>query len=76
MIVIWTGRGFWTFGILVGVPGLFAAATTLIWSGATFDGHPAILGVGLVVAAALNAWVGVELNRRPRPRAGRREDGT
>lgn len=65
MIVIWTGWGFWTFGILVGVPGLVAAATTLIWGEPTFDNHPAILGLGLLCAAGINVWLGLRLNRRP-----------
>jgi hypothetical protein len=75
MIIVWTGLGFWTVGILVGIPGLLAAVTTLAAGEDAFDAHPAVLGVGLILAALTNWYVGCRLNRRPFTEFGKPKGG-
>jgi hypothetical protein len=75
IFIVWTGRAFWTIAILVGIPGVVSAATTLAISEEHLDRHPIYIGVGLLVAAAVNWWVGCRWNYRPLTEFGKPKGG-
>ena len=65
LVIFWTGYGFFTFGIFVGAVGTVAAIVSLTLGERVFDAHPAFFGLGLIVAAIANWFVGRKLNKRP-----------
>lgn len=65
MFAWWTNRGFLTLLTLIGVWGVFGALMTFAFGSDVLDRVPPLWGIGLVLAAAVNWWVGSRLNHRP-----------
>lgn len=65
MVFWWTGRGFLSLLLLIGVFGLFGAVVTITAGDAVFARWPWLWGVGWLLAAVAN-WVGgTRLNKAP-----------
>lgn len=68
MVFWWSGRGYLTLLTVIGVWGVFGALVTFAFGSDILDRLPWLWGVGLLLAAPVNWWVGSRLNRRdPNP---------